>query len=316
MQFIDKEIYSRQTGIYCIKNLVNGKFYIGSARRSFAHRISGHLHRLRNNTRNNPKLQNAWNKYGEESFIFFVLETIPKEECEDKQYVLEIEQWYVDTFDAVKTGYNIREKVDSPEGLKRSKEACEKHSLSMQGVGAKEFTVISPDREIITYKGLQKFAIEFKVEYGNFGKFLNTSQRSCCGWYKTLEEYDEDNRLFYLKHLDTKKLIKLKRKDFNKFATSNVLCSKQLKDHLINGKFRFVGRFIRSDLYGAYYKKWLKPFKLKNKETDEEVILTREKINKFCIERGLGRGNIYQVVDGKNRVKSHRNWFLVKENGS
>lgn len=316
MQFIDKEIYAKQTGIYCIKNLVNGKFYIGSARRSFAHRISGHLHCLRNNIKKNPKLENAWNKYGEESFIFFVLETIPKEECEDKQHVLDIEQWYVDTFDAVKTGYNIREKVDSPEGLKQSKETCERRALSMQGVGAKEFKVISPNREIVTFKGLTKFAKEFNLDAGNFGTFLNTNQKSCCGWYKTLEEYDEDNQLFYLKHLDTKKLIKVKRREFNSFSEINQLCPKQLKEHLLNGKFRRVGRFIRSDLYGPYYKKWLKPFKLKNKETDEEVILTREKINTFCIERGLNRGNLYHVVDGKNRTKSHRNWYLVKENGN
>ena len=60
-------------GIYKIINVVNNKFYVGSAE-VFARRKRLHWWGLRRGDHANAKLQAAWNKYGESAFTFVVVE--------------------------------------------------------------------------------------------------------------------------------------------------------------------------------------------------------------------------------------------------
>lgn len=62
-------------GIYKIINIVNNKFYIGSTVNT-KRRRARHFSELRTNKHNNKYLQTAWNKYGESSFIFIVVEEV------------------------------------------------------------------------------------------------------------------------------------------------------------------------------------------------------------------------------------------------
>lgn len=66
--------------IYRITNMANGKYYIGSTQ-SLARREWQHKYELRKGQHKNPKLQAAWNKYGEEMFVFEVIENVPEGEC-------------------------------------------------------------------------------------------------------------------------------------------------------------------------------------------------------------------------------------------
>ncbi len=63
-------------GIYKIINVVNNKFYVGSAV-DFKRRKTRHFSELRTGKHNNNKLQNAWNKHGEQAFVFVVVEDLP-----------------------------------------------------------------------------------------------------------------------------------------------------------------------------------------------------------------------------------------------
>jgi group I intron endonuclease len=63
-------------GIYKIINAINNKFYVGSAV-DFKRRWINHRHRLRNGKHGNKHLLAAWNKYGEDKFIFVVVEEVP-----------------------------------------------------------------------------------------------------------------------------------------------------------------------------------------------------------------------------------------------
>jgi group I intron endonuclease len=83
-------------GIYRIKNKINGKCYYGSSK-NIEKRWKTHLNQLRNKKHINCILQNAWNKYGENNFIFEVVE-----EC-NTETLFEIEQGYIDSLG----GYNI-----------------------------------------------------------------------------------------------------------------------------------------------------------------------------------------------------------------
>ena len=62
-------------GIYKIINVVNNKFYIGSAV-NFSRRKARHFSELRNNKHNNRWLQASWNKHGEQAFIFVIVEEV------------------------------------------------------------------------------------------------------------------------------------------------------------------------------------------------------------------------------------------------
>lgn len=64
--------------IYWIRNVANGKFYVGSSTQRYV-RWRTHKKKLRANTHHCPHLQAAWNKYGEGSFEFSVVERVVNE---------------------------------------------------------------------------------------------------------------------------------------------------------------------------------------------------------------------------------------------
>src|SRR5574340_833239 len=57
------------TGVYEILNRENGKRYIGSAL-NLNRRIGRHRGDLRRGEHHSQKLQRAWNKHGEQAFVF------------------------------------------------------------------------------------------------------------------------------------------------------------------------------------------------------------------------------------------------------
>jgi group I intron endonuclease len=63
-------------GIYKIINVVNNKFYVGSAV-DLKRRKTRHFSELRTGKHNNRYLQAAWVKYGEQAFVFVVVEELP-----------------------------------------------------------------------------------------------------------------------------------------------------------------------------------------------------------------------------------------------
>lgn len=62
--------------IYKIRNVVNQKFYVGSTT-NMKERARTHRNRLRRGKHHAAHLQAAWNKYGEECFVFEVVEEVP-----------------------------------------------------------------------------------------------------------------------------------------------------------------------------------------------------------------------------------------------
>jgi len=67
----------KKSGIYKIINVVNNKFYVGSAV-DLRRRKTRHFSELRLGKHNNAHLQAAWNKYGEKAFTFVVIEEHPE----------------------------------------------------------------------------------------------------------------------------------------------------------------------------------------------------------------------------------------------
>ncbi len=124
-------IEPKLSGIYKIVNTINGHKYVGSAV-DIGSRWYRHKWNLDRNAHHSQKLQNAWNKYGEEVFEFSVIE-----ECEPiKGILLGREQFWIDALEANgKTGYNIAKVAGSPMfGRKHTKETLEKISISSKNI--------------------------------------------------------------------------------------------------------------------------------------------------------------------------------------
>jgi len=61
---------------YSITNTITGKKYVGQST-AYPHRWNRHKARLRNNTHESRSLQQDYNKYGKDAFVFEVLEEYP-----------------------------------------------------------------------------------------------------------------------------------------------------------------------------------------------------------------------------------------------
>jgi group I intron endonuclease len=127
-------------GIYKITNIINDKVYIGSSV-DVKNRIRHHKFHLSKNTHNSPKLQNAYNKYGSESFIYEIIEIV-----ETKELLLEREQFYIDSYVSYKLGYNSRHKAEANYGLSPSAETRKKISDSLKGrIGPNKDKIVSDE---------------------------------------------------------------------------------------------------------------------------------------------------------------------------
>lgn len=105
-------------GIYVIQNIVNNKIYIGSSNNIHKRKIS-HFGSLRRKKHRNRKLQYSFNKYGEENFVFCLIEKV-----EDLNELIIREQVWIDFFNPE---YNIMpfadRRVFSDETKKRLSES-------------------------------------------------------------------------------------------------------------------------------------------------------------------------------------------------
>jgi group I intron endonuclease len=110
-----------KSGIYQIT--IKGKIYIGSAT-SLYNRMHRHLHDLNKKKHCNRKLQNYFNKYGLNNFLFEVIEY-----C-DVEVLIQREQYFLDT---KKPFFNICKIAGNTMGVLHSEETKKKLSEMRKG---------------------------------------------------------------------------------------------------------------------------------------------------------------------------------------
>lgn len=154
------------TGVYRIKNNVDGKFYIGSSINEIQNRWYGHRRKLNKGSHENKYLQQAWNTYKEDSFTFEIVENVTKSEN-----ILEREQHWIDSTNCLDRdiGYNINPKASN--GAKRviNFEALRNRDASIQPES--NFTPNYKPLEIALIKG-NKTRQNLKEDLGISGATL------------------------------------------------------------------------------------------------------------------------------------------------
>ena len=98
------------SGVYAIRNNINGFLYIGQSI-VIEKRWMQHKSNLRGNIHESALLQKAWNKYGEENFSFILLEKLPQ------RFLSAAEEWWINHFDSTHKGYNVSQGGKGTKGV-------------------------------------------------------------------------------------------------------------------------------------------------------------------------------------------------------
>lgn len=114
-----KDNKNDNSGIYCILNTMNGKRYIGQTY-DLDYRWRRHKFDLKHGYHSNNHLQSAWNKYGDSSFEFIVLEKCPLSIIDEREI------YWIDYYDTKHSGYNQADGGLGCRGYKHTPEEIKK----------------------------------------------------------------------------------------------------------------------------------------------------------------------------------------------
>lgn len=134
-------------GVYIIQNKVNNKVYIGASRDVY-NRLCMHKWKLRINTHHNLHLQSAFNKYGEDNFVFDTLE-----DCKE-EFIFSQENYWCNMLNSHNKVYGYNIDPTSPIG----KIAVSEETKDRMSMGAEK-------RPIVAYTIYGQFCKEFSDFY-------------------------------------------------------------------------------------------------------------------------------------------------------
>lgn len=175
-------------GIYMIVNIINNHKYVGSSV-NIKRRLEIHKANLRHNHHDNSHLQNAWNKYGENNFVFSVLESCSQETR------FEREQFYIDT---IKPEYNIcTTVVQNPPtgGESRLKQSCTRKRLIAEGIipitnNTPVYVYYKDGRLVGRWESIRKAAQALNIHYSSACRCIQGKDFQVKGYRLFKEEQD------------------------------------------------------------------------------------------------------------------------------
>lgn len=289
---------SLKSGIYKITNKLNGRIYIGSAKR-FKERWSQHTQSLKRGKHSNKFLQADFNKSGEGAFVFEVIE-VTEGKCKEERLLIEegyLKQYYDKgnkCYNLTKIAHGGFEKAkDELAAKKRRSDALKKRHAdpiykAKQSERMKELWqqpeyrenqvghMQSQERLEKFYKGcrspeaMKKMAAS-KAKY--WGKVLSPSG----------EVYDVTN--------------------MSEFCRTHRLC-KQSMIPLFQGKVQQANgwRLYSYELVGVAFVRTYSHEKPYCFISPEGILVEGTNLHKLCRLYGLNQGNMYAVLNGKARV--------------
>ena len=275
--------HSRKSGIYQIRNLNNGKVYIGSAK-CFKVRFTQHIKSLRKGTHHNKHLQGAFNLEGTDVFIFEVLEVVEGEQAdrllvEQKHINFYLEKW------ELCYNFNKQAKASTRTCFSKSPEETRKKLSIAQRLLWQDPLERKKRIEGADGTRREKISKASKKAYENMSKFKR-------------EELSEQRKT------NTKKLWqdpKHRTKVLKKMKCAGATTS--LKQKVKYKKDPLYRKALLERLAKANLCKKYKTYFFLNEEGN---LIEVTNLNKWCNIHGLSYGCMKAVASGKQ--KSHKGW--------
>lgn len=171
------------TGIYTITNKITGDCYVGSTTVSFYNRRRDHFKNLRKGSHHSIKLQRAFNKYGEESFKFEILQ-----EIDIIDVIPSLEQYWMNL---ISPKYNMLLSVRR-NGAKHTYET----TLKMSRIhGGRDFQAYKDGILVGTYKMQKEACKDLGVQQSKISKCLSGERKHTKGY--RFKYVGEDFKYFY-----------------------------------------------------------------------------------------------------------------------
>lgn len=176
----------KKSGIYCIFNRVNKKMYIGSAV-NLKRRKTVHFCTLKSNSHFNGYLQNAYNKYSKENFLFVILEYV------EPSNLINREQYWID-YIGIENLYNSRPIANSPLGTTRGKTSIEKQKYTYAKNGGSKLRKpvhqinIKSGDIIKTWNSVYEAAQTLKISPSNIRDVCRNKIKSVGGFFWSFTE--------------------------------------------------------------------------------------------------------------------------------
>jgi group I intron endonuclease len=233
--------------IYKITNLINGKFYIGSTIRAKHIRKYEHFSSLRLGSHYNSYLQKSWNKYGEQSFKFEILE--------DFRFPIYYEQKYIGEYVVVREfywvsllnpEYNIRTDITiGNTGCHHSEETKNKIRIANTGkqIGRKHSKETREKMRNARIGHVVSEETRLKISESNKGKTFNHTE-------ETKEKIRNSSLLPYR--------ITISRENQKKMAKMKIGCevsdnTKRKIAMTLSGKNRIIEIYREENIIGSCY---------------------------------------------------------------
>jgi group I intron endonuclease len=218
-------------GIYAIRGKYNNFHLVGQTTRSFYLRWKEHLRKAERGDHDNPYFQNSFTKNGKENFEFILLEECSSDILNDR------ETYWIKTLNSLKTenGWNLRDGgafgIYGDELRKRVSDGIQKSEKSrLEKISRrKEYTLISPTGDRVTFIGLRLFCDTHNLHSGTILKLLKGKAGHVKGWKLPSEEFqkirqnivsnsEESLPKFYRTCPECKRIIKYSRLSTKNYA--------------------------------------------------------------------------------------------------
>lgn len=288
-------------GIYKIENKINGKIYVGQSR-NIDQRWYAHKNELNRNKHCNEYLQNSWNKYGEESFEFSVLEECTIDKLNDRE-IFWINKLYSNNHDY---GYNLTDggggtsghhwNDDEKEHLSETRNRDEIVQLNLDGTLVNTWRSSScASRTLnIPVSGIRQCALSSGDQYQCHGYIWLSSET----YYNDSFQIDE----YIKKYLSPKKRIKqfdLYGNLIKIWNNTEEICHNFSKSDY-KSVFRVLNHSVKS-INGYIYLYDDDPLEL----TDDYLLQCRIDTYVYNIEQSSKNGEILKVWDRDELMNSN-----------
>lgn len=326
---------ANKPGVYMILHSASDTRYVGSSAREIRKRWYNHRRNLRKNIHPCQHLQNAWNKYGEDAFVFVVLENTSPE-C-----VLDAEQkWCILFKDAGFRLYNTRIDSRSQAGMHHSEDAKRKISKAHQGriksaeeranisralkgraapwatiANAKDWPpLVAPDGAIYHVHNLLQFCEEHRLNVSALRHVLLGHRTNHKGWRLSLDgqgqPFDGKLRVIGVTHtiISPESIQYPDVTNIEAFARDHALDSSSLRK-VAKGEYQHhKGWTVLREGYTPKTTSNRIPTRPRNFVAPDGTMHQVNGLGSFCIQHGLDKGAMLRVESGKQR--SHKGWHL------